>query len=145
LTELTEFTELTEKKYDLAGDVIGAAMKVHRALGPGYLETVHVNALAHELAKAKIDASLQAPVQVRYDGIVVGNYIADFIVAETLIVEVKAVQSLVPAHEAQLVNYLTTTGIEIGLLLNFGSTSLEFRRTSRQYRPPNSVNFVNSV
>lgn len=145
MTELTEFTELEGTEYDLAGGVIGAAMKVHRALGPGYLESVYVNALAHELPKTRVRFVLQAPLEVRYDGVVVGSYIADLVVDGALIVEVKAARSLAKAHEAQLVNYLTTTGIDTGLLLNFGAASLEFRRKSRQYRPPNSVNSVNSV
>lgn len=145
MTELTEFTELGAKAYDLAGEVIGAAMKVHRVLGAGFLESVYVNSLHHELAKAGIDARLQVPLEVRYDGRVVGSYVADMVVDSTLVVEVKAVQALVKAHEAQLVNYLTATSIESGLLLNFGAESLEFRRKFRLFRPSNSINSVNSV
>ncbi len=132
-------------EYDLAGNVIGAAMKVHRTLGPGYLESVYVNALAHELTKLKLSFSLQAPLKVSYDGMIVGTYIADIVVEAELIVELKAIQMLTKAHEAQLVNYLTTTGIEVGLLFNFGSQSLEFHRKCRTYRSANSRNSVNSV
>jgi len=145
LTELTEYTELQGRKYDLGGDVIGAAMKVHRTLGPGYLESVYVSALAHELAKLELSFILQAPLKVKYDGVIVGTYMADMVVETELIVELKAIQMLTKAHEAQLVNYLTTTGIEIGLLLNFGAQSLEFHKKSRTYRPANSKNSVNSV
>lgn len=120
-------------------------MKVHRTLGPGYLESVYVSALAHELAKLKLSFILQAPLKVKYDGVIVGTYMADMVVETELIVELKAIQMLTKAHEAQLVNYLTTTGIEIGLLLNFGAQSLEFHKKSRTYRPANSKNSVNSV
>lgn len=132
-------------EYDLAGNVIGAAMKVHRTLGSGYLESVYLNSLAHELAKLQLSFTLQAPLKVKYDEVVVGTYIADMVVETELIVELKAIQMLTKAHEAQLVNYLTTTGIEVGLLLNFGAHSLEFHRKSRTYRPANYRNSVNSV
>jgi GxxExxY protein len=145
LTELTELTELDGKEYDLAGGVIGAAMKVHRALGPGFLEAVYLNALAYDLQQAGFSLQRQIPLAVRYEGVVVGNYIADLMVDGALIIEVKAVQALAKAHEVQLVNYLSATRIDIGLLLNFGAGSLEFRRKSRLYNPPNSVNSVNSV
>jgi len=120
-------------------------MKVHRTLGPGYLESVYVNAVAHEITKLGLSFSLQTPLKVNYDGVIVGTYIADIVVEGELIVELKAIQMLTKAHEAQLVNYLTTTGIEFGLLLNFGSQSLDCRRKSRTYRPPHSKNSVNSV
>ncbi len=123
------------KEYDLAGEVIGAAMRVHRVLGPGFLEAVYSNALAVELSPNGFLVEKQRALAVRYKGEVVGNYVADLVVNGSLIVELKAVLSLTKAHEAQLVNYLTATGIEVGLLLNFGAPSLEFRRKSRSYRP----------
>ena len=134
-----------EKEYDLAGEVIGAAMKVHRVLGPGFLEAVYLNALAHELLTCGYSIRTQVPLEVRYDDIVVGNYIADLAIDDALIIEIKAVQALAKAHEAQLVNYLTATRVDVGLLLNFGAQSLEFRRKTRLYVPLNSVNSVNSV
>ncbi|MGH8047414.1 MAG: GxxExxY protein [Chthoniobacterales bacterium] len=145
MTELTEFTELEGKEYDLAGEVIGAAMKVHRVLGHGFLEAVYLNALAHELLTCGHAIRTQVPLEVRYDDVVVGNYVADLMIGDALIIEIKAVQALAKAHEAQLVNYLTATRIDVGLLLNFGAASLEFRRKARIYSPPNSVNSVNSV
>jgi len=120
-------------------------MKVHRTLGPGYLESVYLRAMAHELAKLNLSFALESPLKVSYDGVIVGTYVADIVVEAELIVELKAIQMLTKAHEAQLVNYLTTTGIEVGLLLNFGSQSLEFHRKCRTYRPANSRNSVNSV
>jgi GxxExxY protein len=127
-----EHAELTEK-------IIGCAMKVHRTLGPGFLESVYQNALAHELRKAGLRVECEKPIQVTYDGIVVGDFAADMLVEGAVMVENKAVQALAPAHEVQLVNYLTATGIEIGLLLNFGAEKLEFKRKHRTYRPKQTV------
>ena len=122
-----EHDGLTEK-------IIGCAMKVHQSLGPGFLESVYEKALAHELGKTGLDVSCQHPIHVVYDGIVVGDFVADMLVAGTVLVENKAVQTLTRLHEVQLVNYLTATGIEIGLLLNFGSSSLQIKRKHRTYR-----------
>jgi GxxExxY protein len=120
--------ELTEK-------IIGCAMTVHRILGPGFLESVYQNALAHELRKAGIEVACERKIQVTYDGVAVGDFSADMLAHQTILIENKAVQRLGPAHEVQLVNYLTATGIEIGLLLNFGAERLEFKRKTRTYRP----------
>jgi len=106
-------------------------MRVHRVLGFGFLEAVYRNALEHELKRNGFQTRREAALEVRYDGEIVGNYFADLIVNEKLIVETKAIQAIAKAHEAQLVNYLTATGIENGLLLNFGAASLEFRRKFR--------------
>ena len=119
----------------LTGTIIGCAMTVHKILGPGYLETVYENALAHELRKAGLVVECQKPIRVSYDGVMVGDFVADMLVESRVVVENKAAQALAPAHEVQLVSYLTTTGIEIGLLLNFGAASLQFKRKHRMYRP----------
>ncbi|MGO8945461.1 MAG: GxxExxY protein [Syntrophobacteraceae bacterium] len=118
----------------LTEEIIGCAMRVHHTLGPGFLESVYHKSLAHELSKAGLKVECQRAVQVVYDGVVVGDFIADMLVADRVLVENKAVQSLVQAHEAQLVNYLATTGIEIGLLLNFGASSLQVTRKYGTYR-----------
>ncbi len=110
-------------------------MKVHRVLGPGFLESVYQHALAHELRKANLEVECERKIHVTYDGVVVGDFSADMIVQGAILVENKAVQALAPAHEVQLVNYLTATGIEIGLLLNFGAERLGFKRKTRTYRP----------
>lgn len=123
-----EYAELTEK-------IIGCAITVHRTLGPGFLESVYQNALAHELRKANLEIECERKIQVTYDRVVVGDFAADMLVQRAILIENKAVQSLVPAHEVQLVNYLTATGIEIGLLFNFGAERLEFKRKTRTYRP----------
>jgi len=120
---------------ELTGRVIGCAMTVHRKLGPGFLESVYQKALAHELRKAGIGVLCERPLVVMYDGIVVGEFSADMVIEETVLVENKAVRALVPAHEVQLVNYLSATGKDVGLLINFGGFSLEFKRKYRRYRP----------
>jgi GxxExxY protein len=122
-------------EYDLAGQVIGLAMKVHSTLGPGFLESVYQNALAYELRKAGLEIETEIRLKVRYEGIVVGEFDADMLVNKALIIENKAVLSLVIAHEVQLVNYLVATGIDEGLLLNFGAPHLEFKKKHRIYRP----------
>ena len=123
-----EDLELTEK-------IIGCAMKVHSTLGPGFLESVYQKALAHELAKAGLKVECEKPITVHYDGVAVGDFSADMLVENQVMLELKANQALATGSEAQLVNYLTATGVEIGLLLNFGAERLEFKRKTRTYRP----------
>jgi GxxExxY protein len=123
--------------------VIGAAMAVHRALGPGFLESVYQKALAVELKSLGISFREQAPRVVVYRGEVVGEFVADIVVEDGLIVELKSTLTLATMHEVQLVNYLSATGIEHGLLINFGAPSLEFRRKFKN--PKNPVNLVNPV
>ena len=120
---------------DITQRIIGCAMKVHQTLGSGFLESVYQNALAHELRKCGLRVECKKPLEVTYDGVVVGNFETDMLVQECVLIENKAVQALVAAHEVQLVNYLTATGIDIGLLLNFGAHKLEFKRKHRIYRP----------
>jgi GxxExxY protein len=120
--------------YDLAGRIVGCAMKVHSVLGFGFLESVYENALAHELRKAGLRVDQQRGIRVEYDGICVGHFVADLLVDDQVVVELKAVQELHVAHEVQLVNYLNGTGRDSGLLLNFGTRSLEFRRKYRRPR-----------
>ena len=124
-----------ERELDLVGKVIGLAMKVHRTLGPGFLESVYENALVVELERNNFSFVRQKPLRVLYEGVVVGEFVADLVVEDSLIVELKAVSTILQAHEVQLVNYLTATGTEDGVLLNFGAASLEFKRKYRTYRP----------
>jgi GxxExxY protein len=112
--------------------VIGLAMKVHRVLGPGFLESVYQKALLVELHTAGLPAEEGKRITVVYNGVSVGEFIADIVVRESLIVELKAVESLHRAHELQTLNYLSATGLEIGLLLNFGTDSLQFKRKHRR-------------
>ena len=123
---------------ELTKTIIGCAMRVHSALGPGFLESVYQRALEHELRKTGLQVECQKPVAVHYDDVIVGEFMADLIVEGKVMIELKANQALVLANEAQLVNYLTATGIEIGLLINFGAPRLEFKRKTRVYRPKTS-------
>jgi len=107
--------------------IIGAAYSVYNELGHGFAERVYENALALEMVGAGLSVHCQQPIQVLYRGQVVGDYVADLVVADKVIVEVKAVAGLDGAHEAQLINYLKATGIEVGLLINFGP-QIEIKR-----------------
>ena len=119
---------------DLTKMIIGCAYKVHNTLGSGFLEKVYENALRIELEKLGRKVKQQEPINVSYEGQVVGEYYADLWVDDSLVIEVKAVRTLVKRHEVQLVNYLAATNIDNGLLLNFGS-SVEVKRKFREYRP----------
>jgi GxxExxY protein len=133
-------TTITETFYmedeALTQKIIGCAMAVHRTLGPGFLESVYQKAFAHELVKAGLKVICECPIRVRYDGVDVGEFAADMLVESRIVIENKAVRLLAVAHETQLVHYLTATGLEIGLLFNFGAERLQFKRKSRLYRPP---------
>lgn len=119
------------KQYDLCGQAIGAAMRVHSALGPGFLESVYQNALIWELQKLGLKVDAQTSITVHYDGQVVGLFTADLLINDSLIVELKANQLLAKVHEVQLVNYLVATGTNEGLLLNFGVERLEYKKKFR--------------
>ena len=118
----------------LITEVIECAKRIRRQLGPGFLEKVYKNAMVVELRKLKLNFETEKLIQVLYDGIVVGEYRTDIIVEGKLILELKATQDLSIANEVQLVNYLTSTQIDDGLLINFGSDKLLFKRKYRIYR-----------
>lgn len=122
----------------LTEQVIGLAMKVHRALGAGFVEFVYRNALIHELRKAGLSVEEGKPIKVRYDGVIVGEFSVDLLIESWLIVELKAVRTLTEEHEVQTVNYLTAMEQDFGLLLNFGGKSLQFKRKFRRAKdePP---------
>ena len=103
-------------------------MRVHRALGCGFLESVYENALAIELHKKGLHFKRQVGLLVRYHERVVGEYFADVIVENELLLELKALNSLNNTCESQLLNYLKASDIQVGLLINFGSKSLQFKR-----------------
>jgi GxxExxY protein len=113
--------------------VIACCFKVHNALGAGFLEKVYENALMMELASSKLNVRQQVPIAVKYNGVVVGEYFADILVNELVICELKANEVLSKDHEIQLVNYLAATGLDVGLLVNFGRSVL-VRRKFREYR-----------
>ena len=118
----------------LINTVMDCAGRIRRCLGPGYLESVYKNAMIVELKKNGLSYEIEKPISVFYDDVLVGDFKADIVVEGILILELKAVQSLHMAHEIQLVNYLTATGIDDGLLINFGSEELQFKRKYRIYR-----------
>lgn len=114
--------------------VMDCSGRIRRCLGPGYLESVYKNAMLVELKKHGLSYEIEKTISVFYDNVLVGDFRADIVVEGVLILELKAVQSLHMAHEIQLVNYLTATGIDDGLLINFGSEELQFKRKYRIYR-----------
>ena len=134
-----EHNAITEK-------IIGFAMKVHRQLGPGFLESVYRNALAFELRRAGLSVNLESHLTVKYEHVIVGDFIADLVVNELIVCELKAATALSKADEVQLVNYLTATNHDAGLLLNFGAESLQFKRKHRRKLScPEDVDLRNPV
>ena len=113
--------ELTEK-------VLGAAFKVLNTLGTGFLEKVYENALSFQLQRIGLSVESQKVFHVKYEGAIVGEYQADLVVAGKVIVECKAVSNMDSVHEAQLMNYLKASGVHVGLLINFGRPTLQYRR-----------------
>ncbi len=123
----------------LISAVISAAYEVRITLGTGFLESVYQNALMTELESREIKAEKETPLAVKYKGHIVGDFRCDILVDNRIIIELKAVGLLLPAHEAQLVNYLTATGIDHGLLINFGGVKLEVKRKFRTFAPKGSL------
>jgi len=113
---------------EITREIIGAAMEVHRTLGVGFLEKAHENSLVFELRGRGITAESQKPISVSYKGRAVGDYFADIVVADRVILELKVAATLTEAHEAQMLNYLRATGLRVGLVLNFGAPRLEWKR-----------------
>jgi GxxExxY protein len=121
LKELEDLNPVTEK-------VIGCAYTVSNTLGAGFSEKVYENALAHELHKRRLKVQQQKPIQVYYDEVIVGEYFADLVIENTVVVELKAVKALDESHQAQCINYLKASGLRVCLLLNFGKSRLEIKR-----------------
>lgn len=112
----------------VTGKIIGCAYTVANTLGSGFLEKVYENALAHELRKAGLPVRQQASIDVYYDGVLVGEYVADLMVENSVLVELKAVKVLDNIHLAQCMNYLKATGLQVCLLINFGTPRIEIKR-----------------
>jgi GxxExxY protein len=120
-----KYGEITRK-------IIGCAFEVINELGSGFLESVYEKALFIALQQIGLSCQCQHPIKVMFRGQCVGDFFADIFVEEKVIVELKAVKAIAPEHEAQIINYLNATGIEVGLLINFGSPKLEYRRFTRR-------------
>lgn len=133
--EPQDFTRLTQEKNEkwlhkpLTEQIIGAAMEVHRTLGSGFLEYVYQEALWYELRLKKISYELQKDLDIYYKDIVISKkYTPDLLIEDSVIVEIKATSALTNNDEAQLINYIKASKKRIGLLINFGSQSLEIKR-----------------
>ena len=124
---IVEYKDITEK-------IIKCAYRVYNKMGFGFLESVYEKCMLIELVKEGLQAKEQDPITVYYENEVVGNFIADLIVNDAVIVELKSVRQIAKAHEVQLVNYLMAIGKSIGLLLNFGETKLEVKRKVRELK-----------
>lgn len=113
---------------DLTYKVIGLGMQVHRTLGHGYLEKVYENSLMVLFRKSGIFAEQQVPIKVRFEGEIVGDYCADILVEQKLILELKVAGRITAIYQAQTLNYLKATGLKLALILNFGAQSFEHHR-----------------
>ena len=125
------------KHEELTQKIIGCAYRVHNKMGFGYLESVYEKCLLIELERAGLKAKSQVPIQVFYEGENVGDFIADIIVEDSVILELKSVRRIANAHEVQLVNYLTATEKEVGLILNFAEAKVEVKRKLRTLKDLN--------
>jgi GxxExxY protein len=119
------------KYSELTGKIIGCAMEVHKILGNGFQEVIYQRALANEMSLQGLSYSREHEMQIFYKGDEIGTRRVDFFVEEKIMVEIKAVKELEDVHLAQAINYLEAYGMEIGLLINFGNTSLQFKRVMK--------------
>ena len=119
------------KHGDISEAVIGCAFEVINELGSGFLESVYEKAMILALRERGLAANGQYPINVAFRGQCVGEFYADILVQGVVLVELKAAKSLAPEHQAQVINYLKATGIEVGLLINFGAPKLEYKRFTR--------------
>jgi GxxExxY protein len=119
------------KHGDVTKAILGCAFEVINELGTGFLESVYEKAMLVALEQVGLGTQSQSPIAVRFRGRNVGDFCADLLVEGKVIVELKAVKAIAPEHEAQVINYLNATGIEVGLLINFGNPRLEYKRLTR--------------
>jgi GxxExxY protein len=129
---MSQITTKESYKYsDITGKIIGCAMEVHRYLGNGFQEVIYQRALSLEMQQQGLGFSREHEMQIHYKGVEIGTRRVDFFVEEKVMVEIKAVIQLEDVHLAQAINYLEAYGLEIGLLINFGSRSLQFKRVMK--------------
>ncbi len=127
---------------ELTGAIINASFEVSNELGAGFLESVYEKALIVALEQRGLNVNAQVPLKVRFRNVIVGDFLADLIVEDKVLIELKAVSRLLPEHKAQVINYLNATGIETGLLLNFGNPRVEYYRLHKRKDPDHPVNPV---
>ncbi len=120
-------TKFEGKHSELTGKILGAFFQLHKEMGFGFSERVYQASLAILLEEYGVFAEQQKPIQIYFHGKIVGNYIADMVINNVVLLELKSLERLIPAHDAQMLNYLKATEIEVGLLLNFGHQA-EFHR-----------------
>ena len=123
------------KHEETTKEIIGCAFDILNELGSGFLESVYERAMIRALHDKKLPVVSQHPIQVFFRDECVGEFYADLLVDEKVIVELKAIKAIAPAHQAQIINYLNATGVEVGLLINFGNPKLEFKRFTRSQQP----------
>jgi len=116
---------------ELTSQILEASFEVIKELGTGFIESVYEKSLQVALLQKNLNASRQEPLTVRFRGFVVGDFYADMIVEEKVLVELKSVTRILNEHKAQVINYLKATGIEVGLLINFGNAKLAYHRLYR--------------
>ena len=119
---------------ELTRKIIGSAMAVHGALGNGFQEVIYQRAMVVEMTQQALEFSREHPMKIYYKGVEIGDRRVDFFVEEAVMVEIKAIARLEDVHLAQAINYLEAYGLEVGLLINFGSQSLEFKRVMKPKR-----------
>lgn len=119
------------KHSELTGKIIGAAMEVHKYLGNGFQEVIYQRALSIEFDMQQLSHQREMEMRLSYKGFLIGTRRVDFFVEDKIMVEIKAVKELEDVHLAQAINYLEAYGLDIGLLINFGSTSLQFKRVMK--------------
>jgi GxxExxY protein len=124
------------KHEEITGVVIGCAFEVLNELGAGFLESVYQKAVVLALRQRGVTVVNRPPIDVIFRGQCVGEFYADLLVEDKVIVELKAVRSITVEHQAQIINYLNASGIEVGLLINFGRPKLEYRRLTRAKTRP---------
>ena len=122
---------MAQRHYVLTGGIIKCAFQVSNELGAGFLESVYEKAMVVALNDEGITAVAQKPIEVTFRNQAVGTFFADLLVEDMVLVELKAAKAIAPEHQAQVINYLKATGIDVGLLINFGNPRLEYKRFTR--------------
>lgn len=118
----------TEQINKLSNRIIGYAINIHRALGPGFIEKIYAKALAHELNKNKVNLAQEKLIRIKYDNLLLGDHRLDFLIEDEIILEIKAVYEINNFHMAQMLSYLKATNKKLGLILNFSRSKLQIKR-----------------